>query len=63
MKTTFFVEYNGKFVATYKSVRACLNFISRKGYTNDLDNTVRVVDTHGNLYNLMTGEIKKYKKY
>ena len=60
MKETFFVEYNGKFVATYKSVTACLNFIKRKGLVNDLDNTVRVVDKHGNLYNLMTGEIKKY---
>ncbi len=60
MKTTFFVEYNGKFVATYKSVTSCLNFIERKGLVNDIDTTLRVVDIHGNLYNLMSGEIKKY---
>lgn len=60
MKTTFFVEYNGKFVAMYKSVRACLNFISRKGYTNDLDNTVRVVDSNGNMYDTNSGNQLKF---
>lgn len=27
--TRFWVEYNGKYVTDYKSVRACLNFIRR----------------------------------
>jgi len=56
MKLTFFVEYNCKFVAMYKSVKACLNFISRKGYVNDLDNTVRIFDKEGNEYNTITGK-------
>lgn len=56
MKQTFFVEYNAKFVAMYKSVKACLNFISRKDYVNDLDNTVRIFDKEGNEYNTITGK-------
>lgn len=56
MKQTFFVEYNCKFVAMYKSVKACLNFISRKDYVNDLDNTVRIFDKEGNEYNTITGK-------
>jgi hypothetical protein len=56
MKQTFFVEYNSKFMAMYKSVKACLNLISRKGYVNDLDNTVRIFDKEGNEYNTITGK-------
>ena len=60
MKQTYFVEYNCKFVAMYKSVMACLNFISRKGYTNDTDNTVRIFDKSGNEYDTISGNLKKY---
>jgi len=60
MKQTYFVEYNCKFVAMYKSVKACLNFISRKGYTNDLDNMVRIFDKSGNEYDTISGNLKKY---
>ena len=60
MKQTYFVEYNCKFVAMYKSVKACLNFISRKGYTNDIDNTVRIFDKSGNEYDTISGNLKKY---
>lgn len=57
MKTKFFVEYNAKFVAMYVSVKACLNFISRKGYVNDLDNMVRIFDNEGNEYNTRNGNL------
>ena len=60
MKQTFFVEYNCKFMAMYKSVKACLNFISRKEYVNDLDNTVRIFDKDGNEYHPITGKQIKY---
>ena len=60
MNTTFFVEYNAKFVAMYKSVKACLNFISRKGWVNDFDNMLRIFDKQGNEYNPITGEQIKY---
>ncbi len=55
MKKAFFVEYNEQFVAIYTSVKACLNFISRKGYVNDLDNFVRIFDKDGNEYNVTNG--------
>lgn len=60
MNTTFFVEYNAKSVAMYKSVKACLKFISRRGYVNDIDNTVRIFDKDGNMYHPITGKHLKY---
>jgi hypothetical protein len=57
MKKAFFVEYNAKFVAMYRSVKACLNFISRKGYVNDLDNLVRIFDNDGNEYHTINGNL------
>lgn len=60
MKTTFFVEYNAKFVAMYKSVRACLNFILRKGWVNNFDNMLRIFDKNGNEYHPITGKQIKY---
>lgn len=62
MKTTFFVQYNGEFVADYKSVTACLKYISRKGYINDLDNVVRIFDQYGNEYHPINGKQIKYKQ-
>ena len=53
--TRFWVEYNGKYVADYKSVRACLNFIDRKGFRDDLNNTLRIVDNNGDMYNTISG--------
>ena len=53
--TRFWVEYNGKYVADYKSVRACLNLIRRKGLKDDFDNTLRIVDNNGELYNVING--------
>ena len=53
--TRFFVEYNCKFIAMYKSVHACLNFIDRKGLKDDYDNTLRIVDNNGDMYNKISG--------
>lgn len=53
--TRFWVEHNGKYVADYKSVRACLNLICRKGLQNDCDNTLRIVDNNGDMYNCING--------
>ena len=55
----YFVDYNAKFVAMYKSVRACLNYIERKGLRNDSDNVLMIFDKNGNEYNTVNGtEIK-----
>lgn len=53
--TRFFVDYNCKFIAMYKSVRACLNFINRKGLHDDFDNTLRIVDNNGDMYSTING--------
>lgn len=53
----YFVEYNGQYVGIYKTLRGALNLISRKGYKNDYDNTVRLVDDKGNMYNTINGNI------
>jgi len=53
--TRFWVDYNGKYVADYKSVKACLNFISRKGLQDDYDNSLSIVDNNGDMYNWING--------
>ena len=53
--TRFYVHYNGCFIADYKSVRACLNFIRRNGLENDCDNSLHVVDNNGDMYNCING--------
>lgn len=55
----YFVDYNAKFVAMYKSVRACLKYIERKGLRNDYDNVLRIFDKNGNEYNPTNGTIIK----
>lgn len=51
----YWVDYNGKFVAEYKTLRGCLNYIKREGLQNDFDNTLNIVDVKGNMYNTITG--------
>lgn len=53
--TRFWVEYNCKFIASYKSVKACLNFINRKGLQDDYHNTLSIVDNNGDMYNTING--------
>lgn len=52
----YFVSYNAKYMAEYKSVKACLDFINRKGYKNDEDNLLYIVDEEGEEYDTITGE-------
>lgn len=53
--TRFWVEYNCEFIASYKSVRACLNFISRKGLKDGYYNMLRIFDNNGDMYHTITG--------
>ena len=53
--TNFFVEYNAKFIAMYKSVKACLNFIKRKGLQDDDNNSLCIMDNNGDIYNPVNG--------
>jgi hypothetical protein len=54
--TKFFVEYNAKYIAEYKSIRACLNFIKRKGLHDDCDNCLCIWDNRGVAYNSVNGK-------
>lgn len=53
--TQFFVEYNGKVVGSYKSITCALNLIRRKGWQNDSDNSLWIVDNHGDNYHPLLG--------
>lgn len=51
----FFVEYNGKYMAIYKSIKPCLKFINLKGWKDDENNILRIVDEEYNEYSTITG--------
>lgn len=53
--TLFYVEYNGCFIAMYKSIRTCLNFIKRRGLRDDEDNLLRIWDNTGTIYDPVNG--------
>lgn len=52
----YYVEYNCKFIAMYKTLNGALKFIERKGLKNDYDNIVRLFDNNGNEYNTLNGK-------
>lgn len=51
----YYVEYNGAFIASYKTLKGALNYIDRKGLQDDCDNTLRVFDRYGEQYNPING--------
>lgn len=51
----FWVWVNGAYVARYKSVKACVNYIERNGLANDYENEVGIYDAIGNSYNVLHG--------
>ena len=51
----YYVEYNCQYMAIYKSVKACLNLINRKGWKNDENNMLRIVDENGDEYDTIKG--------
>lgn len=53
----YFVSYNCQFVAMYKSLKACLNYIQRKGLRDDDYNLLYIVDSEGNEYSWRTGKL------
>jgi hypothetical protein len=52
----FFVEYNGTFIAQYKTIRGALGFISRKKLQDDYDNSLKIFDNNGEMYNKISGK-------
>jgi len=59
--TRFWIWYNGKYMAGYKSVRACLNFINRKNLQDDYNNALQIVDNNGDCYNVINGNKIDYE--
>ena len=51
----YFVKYNGQYMAMYKSVKTCLNLVNRKGWKNDEDNMLNIIDENGDEYDTVTG--------
>lgn len=52
---TYFIDYNGKFIKSYKTIKACINYINKKNLQDDLDNTLRIVDEKGDEYHITLG--------
>jgi len=57
---TYFIEYNGKFIKSCKTIKSCINHIERKHLTNDCDNVLRIFDQDGNEYNTVSGKEINY---
>jgi len=55
MKNAYFVEYNGKYVASYNTIRGAIGYVNRKNLRDDADNTLRIVDSNGDMYNTISG--------
>lgn len=55
----YFVEYNGKIMGIYKTLLGALKLIKRKGWQDDFDNSLWLVDNNGDSYNPLNGELKK----
>lgn len=53
----YFVEYNAVYIARYKTIKSCLNFIKRKNLKNDYNNVLRIWDNTGMLYDTTNGKI------
>lgn len=58
----YFVEYNGKYIAEYKTLKGANDFITKKGLKNDDDNLLLIVDNEGGMYR-PTGELEYKVSY
>ena len=54
--TEFYVVYNAKYMARYKTIKGCLNYIKRKGWRDDSDNVLIIWDNRGIIYDSVTGK-------
>lgn len=47
---TFFICYNGKYIASRQSLKSAVNFIDARGIQDDENNVLYIVDKQGNYY-------------
>lgn len=43
----YFVEYNGKYIAEYKTLKGCINYIEKRNLKDDENNSLNIVDGNG----------------
>lgn len=53
----YWVYLNGKYIADYKTLRGCLNYIERRKLEYNYDNDLGIIDNEGNEYHPYTGKI------
>lgn len=46
----FFICYNGKYIASRKSMKSAVDFIEAKGYKDDENNLLYIVGSNGICY-------------
>ena len=50
MIMTYFISYNGRYIASRKSMKMAVKFIETKGYKDDEDNLLYIVGSDGICY-------------
>lgn len=56
-RKTYWVYLNGKYIADYRTLRGCLDFIERRKLEVNYDNDLGIIDNEGNEYHPYTGKI------
>lgn len=53
----YFVEYNAKYIAEYKTIKGCINLINKKQLKDDENNCLCIIDENGVVYSPITGDV------
>lgn len=53
----YWVYLNGKYIADYRTLRGCLNYIERRKLEYNYDNDLGIIDNEGNEYHPYTGKM------
>ena len=56
-RKTYWVYLNGKYIADYRTLRGCLDFIERRKLEANYDNDLGIIDNEGNEYHPYTGKL------
>lgn len=56
-RKTYWVYLNGKYIAEYRTLRGCLDFIERRKLEANYDNDLGIIDNEGNEYHPYTGKM------
>jgi hypothetical protein len=56
-RKTYWVYLNGKYIANYRTLRGCLDFIERRKLEYNYDNDLGIIDNEGNEYHPYTGKM------